>query len=256
MEELEMTMDVAEEGTAYDTDYAEESSATEETTEIVDSQAENHSPKGEKSNRFADYRRKEEIERYKSESNSLREKQTEYEQQIASYKAREERLSSLLKNYYDGDDLDAMALNMEAQIKGVSVSDLQAQIEADNQLKAAEQKKADELAYYKGIVEQMKMEEAKQMYEADLAVVQKLDPNVKRLEDLGEEFERLRFTVNPLTNELYSVADVYNHIKSKIKPLPQTSGTVNTTTEESKETDYMKMSNEAFNEIFNKIVYG
>ena len=46
MEEMEnMTVDVTEEGTAYDTETAE-SSQIEETTEVVDTPTEDNSPKG------------------------------------------------------------------------------------------------------------------------------------------------------------------------------------------------------------------
>lgn len=256
MEEMEtMAVDVTEEGTAYDTETAE-SSPTEETTEVVDTQTESDSPKGEKSSRFADYRRREEVTRLNTETSDLRAKNSEYEQKIAAYEERERRLNDLLGNYYEGDDLEGRMLTMEAQIKGVSVADLQAQIAADQAQQKAEKDKADELAYYKGIVQKMQMKEAQEMYDADLAAVKALDPAINSLEELGEEFARLRFTINPLTDEFYSVSDVYNHIKSKIKPLPQTSGTVNTTAEENKEVDFMKVSAETFEEMYNKIVYG
>ena len=256
MEEMEnMTVDVTEEGTAYDTETAE-SSATEETTEVVSPQTEDNSPKGEKSSRFANYRRREELEQLNTETSDLRAKNSEYEQRIAAYEERERRLNDLLGNYYEGADLEGRMLTMEAQIKGVSVADLQAQMAADQAAQKAEKDRADELAYYKGIVQKMQMEEAQKMYDADLAAVQALDPKVKNLEELGEDFQRLRFTKNPLTDELYSVADVYNHIKSKIKPLPQTSGTVNTAAEETKEVDFMKVSAEVFEEMFNKVVNG
>lgn len=255
METMTVDVDVAEEGTAYDTETAE-SSETEEATAVVDTPAEDNSPKGEKSSRFANYRRREEMERLNNETSNLRAKNTEYENRIAAMEERERRLNELLGNYYEGDDLEGRMLSMEAQIKGVPIADLQAQrAETAAQMKA-EQEKADELAYYKGIVQKMQMEEAQKMYDADLAAVKALDPAVNSLEELGEEFERLRFTKNPLTNEFYSVSDVYNHIKSKIKPLPQTSGTVNTTAEENKEVDFMKVSAETFEEMYNKIVYG
>lgn len=256
MEEMEtMTVDVTEEGTAYDTDTAE-SSQIEETTEVVDTQTEDNSPKGEKSTRFADYRRREEVEKYRTEASDLRAKQTGYEQKIAEYEDRERRLVELLGNYYEGEDLAGKMLNMEAQIKGVSIADLQAQKATEAAQLKAQQEKDSQLAYYKAIAEQVQREKAQKMYDEDLAAVQALDPKVKSLEELGEDFERLRFTKNPLTDEFYTVADVYNHIKSKIKPLPQTSGTVNTTAEENKEVDFMKVSAEEFEKMYNKVVYG
>ena len=259
MEEMNniVTDAVTEEGTAYDT--STETSTTseiEETTEVVDTQTEDYSPKGEKSNRFADYRRKEELRIANERLGSLTEENKGYAQRIADFEAKERRLNELLGNYYEGNDLDSKILSMEAQMKGISVDALKAEMAQDEARRAAEKAQMDELAYYKGIAEQVQREKAQKMYDEDLAAVKALDPAINSLEELGEDFERLRFTVNPMTGEYYSVADVYNHIKSKIKPLPQTSGTVNTTAEEVKETDFMSISNAEFEKYYNKVVYG
>lgn len=259
MEEMNniVTDVVAEEGTAYDTDTeASTTSEIEETTEVVDTQTEDNSPKGEKNNRYADFRRKEELRMANEQLGSLKSEKESLANRIAAYEEKERRLNQLLGNYYDGDDLDAKMLSIEAQIRGVTIDDLRAeqqQVQAQQQEK---QRQLDELAYYKSIAEQVQREKAQKMYDEDLAAVKALDPNVNSLEELGDEFKRLRFTENPLTGELYSVADVYNHIKSKIKPLPQTSGTVNTTAEEVKETDFMSISNAEFEKYYNKVVYG
>ena len=249
---------VTEEGTAYDTNT--EASTTgetfEETTDVVDTQAEDNSPKGEKSNRYADFRRKEELRLANEQLGSLRTEKESLAQRIADFEAKERRLNELLGNYYEGNDLDAKMLSIEAQVRGVSVDDLRAEQAKVQEQQKAEQARLDELAYYKSFAEQVQREKAQKMYDEDLAAVKALDPNIKSLEELGENFERLRFTVNPMTGEYYSVADVYNHIKSKIKPLPQTSGTVNTTVEDTKEINFENMSNEEFEKYYNKVVYG
>lgn len=259
MEEMNtMTVDaVTEEGTAYDTDTTASTTETSnETTEVVDTQTEDYSQKGEKSNRFADYRRKEELRVANERLGTVEKQNKEYADRLAAFEANERRLNELLGNYYEGNDLNSKLISMEAQMRGVSIDAIKAEMAEKEARQRAEQAQNDELAYYKSFWEKEQREKAQRMYDEDLAAVQALDPNVKSLEELGADFERLRFTKNPLTDDYYSVADVYNHIKSKIKPLPQTSGTVNTTAEESKEVDFMNMSNEAFNEIFKKVVYG
>lgn len=260
MEEMNtMTVDaVTEEGTAYDTDTTASTTETsnETTTEVVDTQTEDYSPKGEKNNRFADYRRKEELRMANERLGTVEKQNKEYADRLAAYEANERRLNELLGNYYDGNDLDSKLISMEAQMRGVSIDAIKAEMAEKEARQRAEQAQNDELAYYKSFWEKEQREKAQRMYDEDLAAVQALDPNVKSLEELGADFERLRFTKNPLTDEYYSVSDVYNHIKSKIKPLPQTSGTVNTTAEDSKEIDFTAMSNEEFEKYYNKVVYG
>lgn len=259
MEEMNtMTVDaVTEEGTAYDTDTTASTTETSnETTEVVDTQTEDYSQKGEKSNRFADYRRKEELRVANERLGTVEKQNKEYADRLAAFEANERRLNELLGNYYEGNDLNSKLISMEAQMRGVSIDAIKAEMAEKEARQRAEQAQNDELAYYKSFWEKEQREKAQRMYDEDLAAVQALDPNVKSLEELGADFERLRFTKNPLTDEFYSVADVYNHIKSKIKPLPQTSGTVNTTAEDSKEIDFTAMSNEEFEKYYNKVVYG
>jgi hypothetical protein len=221
MEEMytDVVETVTEEGTAYDTvdTTASTTETTEETTEVVYTPTEDYSPKGEQSNRFADYRRKEELRIANERLGSLTEENKGYAQKIADFEAKERRLNELLGNYYEGNDLDSKILSMEAQMKGISVDALKAEMAQNEARRAAEKAQMDELAYYKGIAEQVQREKAQKMYDEDLAAVKALDPAINSLEELGEDFERLRFTVNPMTGEYYSVADVYNNIKSKIK---------------------------------------
>lgn len=259
MEEMNtMTVDaVTEEGTAYDTDTTASTTETiEETTEVVDTQTEDYSQKGEKSNRFADYRRKEELRVANERLGTIEKQNKEYTDKIAAYEAKERRLSEILGSFYEGNDLDSIILSLEAQAKGVSVDALKAEMAENEARQKAKQAQDDELAFFKGFWEKKQREEAQKMYDEDLAAVKALDPAINSLEELGEDFERLRFTVNPMTGEYYSVADVYNHIKSKIKPLPQTSGAVNTVSEDNKEVDFTAMSNEEFEKYYNKVVYG
>ena len=256
MEENTNIVEAVETGGTYDTEVTETAETSAEATETMDTQAESNSPKGEKSTRFADYRRREELEQYRTEASDLRAKSSEYEQRIAEFEERERRLNDLLGNYYEGDSIADKMMTLEAQIRGVSIADLKAEREQNEAVQQAERQRDEELAYYKGIAEQVQREKAQAMYEADLKAVQALDANVKSLEELGDEFARLRFTKNPLTGDYYSVADVYNHLKSKIKPLPQTSGTVNTAAEESKEIDFANMPAAEFEKYFNKVVYG
>ena len=259
MEEMyESTVEtVTEEGTAYDTvDTASTTETTEENTEVVDTQAEDNSPKGQKNSHYAEIRRKEELRMATARLGDIERQNKEYADRIAAFEEREKRLNELLGNYYEGDDLDGKALVLEAQLKGTTVEALRAEMAEKSARQKAEQDKQNELEYYKGIAMQVQREKAQKMYDEDLATLQKLDANIKSLEELGKDFERLRFTINPLTGEHYSAVEVYNHLKSKIKPLPQTSGAVNTATEEKKETNFMDMSNKDFEEIFRKVVYG
>lgn len=236
--------------------YETETETTETLETSETNNVEDSTPKGEKSTKFADYRRREELERYRTEVGEYKQKTSDYEQQIADYKDREQRLNDLLSNYYDGDDINSKMLAMEAQIKGVSVDDLQAEIDRNNAEQQAIKERDDELAYYKGIAEQVQREKAISMYDADLKTIQAIDPYVKSLEELGEEFTKLRFTVNPLTGECYSATDIYNHLKEKIRPMPQTSGNINTTAEEKQELNFATMPDAEFEKWFNKVVNG
>ena len=250
------TVETAQSNESYDVETAQPNETSADETAKVDTNAESIAPRGEKSSKFADYRRREELEQYRTQASELQAKTGEYEQEIAGYKERERRLNELLGNYYEGDSIEDKIMTLEAQIRGVSVADIKAEKAQNEAVQRAEKEQADELAYYKSIAEQAQREKAQSMYDADLKAVQELDANVKSLEELGEEFVNLRFTKNPLTGEYYSVAEVYNHLKSKIKPLPQTSGTVNTAAEGNKEIDFSAIPTEEFEKIYNKIVYG
>ena len=156
MEEMNtMTVDaVTEEGTAYDTDTTASTTETiEETTEVVDTQTEDYSPKGEKSNRFADYRRKEELRVANERLGTIEKQNKEYTDKIAAYEAKERRLSEILGNYYEGNDLDSIILSLEAQAKGVSVDALKAEMAEQEARQRAKQAQDDELAFFKGFWE-------------------------------------------------------------------------------------------------------
>lgn len=204
--------------------------------------------------RFAEMRRKQELDSLRSQYKDKETAYTNLEKESNSFK---DRVKSILGNFVTADSVDDMLIALEAQAKGISEQDLRNQMQIEQNRLEEQQKINDELDYYKGIANKYQREQAERMIAEDLQALQAFDPNIKSLDDLGEEFAKLRFTTNPLTGEFYTIEELYNHFKSKIKPLPQTSPAVNSS-DADKETEnkYEKMSSAEFQKEYERLVYG
>lgn len=179
----------------------------------------------EENAKYAEMRRKQELDSLRSQYKDKETAYTNLEKESNSFK---DKVKNILGNFVTADSVDDMLIALEAQAKGISERDLRTQMQIE-QNKLEEQKKInDELDYYKGIADKYQREQSERMIAEDLQALQVFDPNIKSLDDLGEEFVTLRFTTNPLTGEFYTIEELYNHFKSKIKPLPQSSGRVQT----------------------------
>lgn len=190
----------------------------------------------EENARFAEMRRKQEYQDLKSKFN---EKETAYSKLDTENQAFKDRVKSVLGNYFEADSLEDMLIMAEAQAKGMEVSDLKARIEAEAQAQAEKNELLDRIQYYEQKEYQELERKGAEMAKADLEELQKLDPSIKNLEQLGDEFVNLRFTKNPLTGDFYSVEEIYNHMKSKIKPLPANSGKIQSTAKETVEPNFL-----------------
>jgi len=155
------------------TEPVDEGAEEQEVTEPVVDEA---NTKTEQDRAFAEMRRaKEAAEKLASERQAALDAM---EAENAAQKSAYERLGL-------GEDgqIDAIADSL-----GVEKDDIKATIEAEREmaLKDIELKKKDaELEFYRKQAEEEKFAREAQ---ADLATIQKLDPKIKSLEDLGEEF--------------------------------------------------------------------
>lgn len=187
-----------------------------ETTEPIE---EKPKQSAEENARFAEQRRKQELDQLRAEKQRIEQERAEALRQV-------ELLKNASSAYFDGETPEDIAFAAMANSRGVSIEQVKQEYEADRQRLAVESEKDAKIAAYEAWQQDMQRQKAEELYNSDLKAVQEIDPNVKDLEALGEDFVKLRFTINPLTGEQYSVSDVYNHIKSKIKPLPASSGKV------------------------------
>lgn len=214
-EESVNTVEVAE-PQENDTDVTSE--VVENTESVANSQQ-----SVEENARFAEMRRKQE---YDSLKTRFAEKEQSYNQLESTSNAFRNRVQSVLGNYFEADSLEDMLLMAEAQAKGVNTEDLR--VEREKIARAEEERNnlLEQLEYYQKMEKENLEKQAIEMVKADLEELQKIDPSIKNLEQLGEDFTRLRFTINPLTDDYYSVGEIYNHLKSKVKPLPANSGKI------------------------------
>lgn len=72
-------------------------------------------------------------------------------------------------------------------------------------------------------VNNLKLKEAEHLFKRDMQELKNINPDLTSLSQLGDEFLNLRFTVNPLSGENYSVADIYSYLKGeKPEEIPST----------------------------------
>ncbi len=207
----------------------------------------------EENARFAEIRRRKEYDDLKTR---YADKEKSYDELESTSNAFKDRVKSVLGNYFEAESLEDMLIMAEAQAKGVEVGALKAQMEQTAKEQEERNSLLEQLAYYQDLEQKTLAKQGEEMAKADLEALKKLDPTIKTLDQLGEKFVELRFTKNPLTDEYYSVEEVYNHLKAKIKPLPTTSPAVNEKMVEETTNKYERMSSQDFNKAFEELVYG
>jgi hypothetical protein len=150
----------------------------------------------------------------------------EAETRARAEQAKTERLLQALKGYgYEGDP-DAIADALMAQTQGISQEEARAQREAQEQAESEWNQIKGETEFYKKIAIQKMMAD-------DLAKIQSVYPEVKSLQELGNEF----FSVLGATKDPLLAYDVINAKKQReTKPIPQDIGAVNSSS--SKEKDF------------------
>jgi len=104
----------------------------------------------------------------------------------AVLRAQNTRLSSAMQHFgFNGNTPDEIADAIEAHTSGKSVEEIRSAREAKAREDADIQKLRNENAAFR-------QREAKRVFDEDLKTVQKLDPNVKNLNELGRDFFALR----------------------------------------------------------------
>ena len=160
------------------------------------------------------------------ENSKYAEARRQAEAEAKAVKAQNERLLQALGQYgYDGTP-DEIADAILAQTKGISVEEATAQREAQEKADLEKQTLLSETEFYKKIA-------IEKMMADDLAKIKSVYPDVKSLEELGNEFfSLLGATKDPLLS--------YEAVQAKkaktLKPTPQDIGAVNSAS--SKEKDF------------------
>jgi len=150
----------------------------------------------------------------------------EAEKEKAQIQAKTDRLMSALNQYgYQGDP-DEIADALLAQTQGISIEEATKQRQAKEAEDAKYQELQSQIEIYRPLAVQKLMAD-------DLARIQIVYPEVKNLDELGEDF----FT---LMNELHDPILAYDAAQAKkareTKPIPQNIGAVNSSS--SKEKDF------------------
>lgn len=201
-EEMDVTPEVVQPET--EGNYEGEQSAQEETADTQGSPDPAQSP--EENALYADMRRKQELEAAR--------------QQLSTEKQKGERLAVALGRLGYSGSVEEIADRLEGEKRKMPPEQVKAEREeltkASGTISALEQ---ENIA--------LKQKEAKRTFAADLAEIQKLDKGVKALQDLGDDFIKMRAAgVSNLV--------AYNAVKSA-NPKPPSTGDLNTTTTKEKD---------------------
>lgn len=163
--------------------------ATDETlntSETVAEEAAKPQQTAEENARFAENRRKQELEEAKKQALELNAKlkQAEKDREMAQ---------SVLKQYWEGDDLETLTINAMAQATGRTAEEVKAERERMTAAELKEQELQDKLSYYEQREQRLMQLEAEKAMQADLAELQKLDPNLKSLDELENNLQSTDF---------------------------------------------------------------
>ncbi|MEG0178320.1 MAG: hypothetical protein RR573_02600 [Oscillospiraceae bacterium] len=189
-------------------DSGEEAQAPEQAEE----QAQAPEQSAQENAHFADMRRKQELDEARASLAAEKLRAAQMEQTEA-------KLSAALKKIgYEG-SAEEIADRVEAEKSGRSLEQVRTARETEEKEQNRLQEKENELNRTAQELEIYKKREAEREFTADLAEIQKLDPKIKRLEDLGRDFIILR------ANGVANIA-AYNAIKESLKPIAKSTGAV------------------------------
>lgn len=149
----------------------------------------------------------------------------------AETRAREnERLVKTLQGFGYGENPSDIADQLEASASGRNVQEVKQERLAREQQESVLKQRETELNHYKEIAARTM---AEQQANKDLAKVQALDPTIKSLDELGDDF------INLVVNAGIDAEVAYYAVKSKIdahkKPVPKDIGGIG---EQTKSVDY------------------
>lgn len=161
----------------------------------------------------------------REENSQFAQARKQAEAEVKAIKAQNERLLEALKGYgYEGSP-EEIADTLLAQMQGISKEEAKAQREQQEKAEADKQKIQSEAEFYKKIA-------VEKMMADDLAKIQKINPEVKSLNELGEEF-------GALLGALHDPVLAYDALKAKqareTKPVPQEIGAVNSNSAKEKD---------------------
>lgn len=172
---------------------AQETSVVEEVAKPQQSAEENA--------RFAENRRKQELDQARKE--------------LAELKKHNELLTKGMNQYFDGTNPEELYAKATAYAQGKSADEVLAEIRQKAEREQQEQAVNAELEYYRS-------ERARNAMEADLKAIQALDPLVKSLDDLGEDYAKLIQAGIPATKAYFAIKETMP------KPTVPSMGAINT----------------------------
>lgn len=220
MEDFENSVST-EEVAEPQTTEAQETSVVEEVAKPQQSAEENA--------RFAENRRKQELDQARKE--------------LAELKKHNELLTKGMNQYFDGTNPEELYAKATAYAQGKSADEVLAEIRQKAEREQQEQAVNAELEYYRS-------ERAKNAMEADLKAIQALDPLVKTLDDLGEDYAKLIQAGIPATKAYFAIKETMP------KPTVPSMGAINTIASDTTTNKYEKMSDTEYLKEFERVVYG
>jgi len=144
--------------------------------------------------------------RMRRESEQARKDLEAAQKELAALKAKEEARESTYSRLTGSDNGDIAAI---AEATGMSEDEVLAEIEAA-------QESAQKDLLIEQLQEQITSIEAERLMQADLEAIRKVDPSLKSLEDLGEEYARYISATDPITGKpIMTPVDAYWAIKAK-----------------------------------------
>jgi hypothetical protein len=132
----------------------------------------------------------------------------ELRRQNEDLQKRNEEYEEALGLFFDGDDKDVQA---HAYYEDRPIEEVVAEREAKEELEALQNENA-------ALKENLETKEVERLMERDLAAIQEIDPNIKTLDDLGEDFLSLIATGKLTGTQAYYAAKSMQDAKAIKKP--------------------------------------
>ncbi len=192
---------------------------------------------------FAEQRRKQELDTIRQQLKREKEQRTLLEQAAS-------RTEQILDRYGYAGSLQEKLDFLEAAQRSVEPESVRREREAEQGRLSEVQRIAQETELAKQEAEYFRNREVERLMREDLSKVQKLDPKIKSLNELGEPFFRM-------ISSGVDAETAYHAIKATLKPNNPSSGDINTTTTPEKEfytkEEVAKMSQSEVEKNYDKI---